>query len=107
MTVRVLALPGDDAAPEAVRPSVALLKRLAPTVVWEELPSGEEGLARYGREGFTRLVQEAIDRCHTTLFGAGSGKTPGTTYLALGQGHLRQRPPRALAPGLSKSSAPA
>jgi isocitrate/isopropylmalate dehydrogenase len=81
MTVRVLALPGDDAAPEAVRPSVALLKRLAPTVVWEELPSGEEGLARYGREGFTRLVQEAIDRSHTTLFGAGSGKTPGTTYL--------------------------
>ncbi len=81
MTVRVLALPGDDAAPEAVRPSVALLKRLAPALHWEELPSGEEGLASYGREGFTRLVQEAIDRSHTTLFGAGSGKTPGTAYL--------------------------
>lgn len=85
MTERVLVLPGDDAAPEAVRPSVALLKMLAPELVWTELPSGEEGTAQYGREGFARLVRQAIEGSQTTLFGAGSGKTPATTYLRWGK----------------------
>ena len=85
MTKRVVVLPGDDAAPEAVAPSVALLKGLAPAIEWVELPTGEEGLERYGHEEFARVVREAIDRSDTTLFGASSGKTAGTVHLRWGK----------------------
>jgi isocitrate/isopropylmalate dehydrogenase len=81
----VAVLPGDDAAPEAVAPTVQLLKSLVPSVTWDELPSGETGLERHGAEGFARVVREAVDRADTTLFGAASGKTPGTAYLRWGK----------------------
>ncbi|MER3420865.1 MAG: hypothetical protein C4290_10225 [Chloroflexota bacterium] len=100
MAVRVVALPSGDAVPEAVRPTVALLKRLAPSLVWQGLPFGKEGLARYGREGFTRLVQEAIGRSQSTLFGAGSGKTPGTTYLRWTKDTYASVHPERWCPGL-------
>jgi isocitrate/isopropylmalate dehydrogenase len=85
MTKRVAVVPGDDAAPEAVWPSVALLKQLAPSITWEELPSGDDALATLGREGFARAIREAVDGTDTTLFGASSGKTPAAAYLRWGK----------------------
>jgi isocitrate/isopropylmalate dehydrogenase len=85
MTKRVAVLPGDDAAPEAVWPVVALLEPLVPELAWEKLPSGEEGLAQHGREAFAQRIREAVDRADTTLFGAASGKTPATAYLRWGK----------------------
>ena len=85
MTKRVVVLPGDDAAPEAIGPSVALLKGVAPGIEWVELPTGEAGLERYGSEEFARVVREAVDRSDTTLFGASSGKTAGTVHLRWGK----------------------
>lgn len=85
MSHRVAVLPGDDAAPEAVRPSVALLKALVPVLTWDELPSGEEGQARLGRDGFAQAIRTAVDGADTTLFGASSGKTPAAAYLRWGK----------------------
>lgn len=85
MTKRVCVLPGDDAAPEAVAPTVRLLKQLVPTIVFDELPSGEEAASRYGRGEFAPIIREAVDAADTTLFGAASGKTPGTGYLRWGK----------------------
>jgi 3-isopropylmalate dehydrogenase len=95
MTARVAFIPGDDAAPEAMLPTLALLKALVPALAWEELPTGEEGLARHGREGFARAIQEAVDRSASTLFGASSGKTPAAGYLRWGKGtYANVRPVR-------------
>jgi isocitrate/isopropylmalate dehydrogenase len=82
---RVVVLPGDDAAPEAVAPVVALLKSLVPALEWDELPAGEEAAARLTTEQFAESIRRAVDASDTTLFGAGSGKTPGTTYLRWGK----------------------
>src|SRR5579884_2377294 len=101
MTKRVVVLPGDDAAPEAVGASLGVLKRLGLDIVWVELPSGEEGTERYGREGFARRMREAIDESDTTLFGAASGKTPATTYLRWGKGTFANVRPVKWRPGFA------
>lgn len=101
MTRRVVVLPGDDAAPEAVAPSVELLKGLVPEITWVELPTGEEGTARYGPEEFARVVREAVDRSDTTLFGASSGKTAGTTHLRWGKGTYANVRPVKWRPGFN------
>lgn len=96
MTKRVCVIPGDDAAPEAVRPALTVLKALELDIEFVELPSGEEGQAQYG-ERFGRLCREAIDSCDTTLFGSTSGKTPALGYLRWEKGtYANVRPVRYL-----------
>ena len=80
MTKRICVIPGDDAAPEAVLPALDVLRAMELDIELVELPTGEEGLARYG-EGFMQVCREAIDACDTTLFGSTSGKTQALAYL--------------------------
>jgi isocitrate/isopropylmalate dehydrogenase len=91
---RVTVIPGDDAAPEAVLASVDVLQAMQLDIDYRVLPSGEDGLARYG-ESFTRVVHQAIDEADTVLFGAMSTKTPGITHLRWGKGtYANVRPVR-------------
>ena len=69
---RVVAIPGEDAAPEAFHPTVELVNRLGVAIEWV-FPS----LADARRE---------IDRSDTTLFGATSGPSaPALFHLRWGR----------------------
>jgi len=94
---RVTVIPGDDAAPEAVLASLDVLKALNLDIAYQLLPTGEEGVARYGN-AFATVVEQAIDEADTVLFGAMSAKTPGIAYLRWGKGtYANVRPVRYFA----------
>ncbi len=44
MRKRVVVIEGEDAAPEAVRPSIALIDRLGLDIEWIHPPVGQRGL---------------------------------------------------------------
>lgn len=96
MSKHVVIIPGDDAAPEAMVPTVAILKSLALNCTFTEFPSGVEGITRYGsRAAFTQALHEAIDRSDTTLFGSTNGTTAGIGHLRWGkQTYANVRPAR-------------
>lgn len=82
-TVCVVA--GDDTAPEVVRPTVELLRELAPTLRFVEALSGREAQARYG-DAFPAETRAAIDNAACTLFGASGGPSrPILWYLRWGK----------------------
>ncbi len=82
---RVVVIEGEDAAPEAVRPTIALVDRLGLNIEWVRPPVGEEGLARHGAL-FPDESRRAIDESDATLFGATSGKSaPALFYLRWGK----------------------
>jgi isocitrate/isopropylmalate dehydrogenase len=96
-----LLIPGDDAAPEAVLPSVGVLRRMELDIDFQVLPSGEEGQALYG-ERWGEVCREAIDATETTLFGSTSGKTPALQHLRWGRDtYANVRPVRYLPGALS------
>lgn len=85
MTKRVVVIEGDDAAPEAVRPSVDILRALGLEIEFLRPPCGQEAIDRYG-SGFPEEARQAIDSSHATLFGATSGKSAGAIiYLRWGK----------------------
>ena len=101
MTKRVCVIPGDDAAPEAVRPAVRVLQGMELDIDYVPLPSGEEGRIEYG-DRFDEVCREAIDSCDTTLFGSTSGKTPALGYLRWAKGtYANVRPVRYITGALS------
>src|SRR5262249_43922425 len=69
---RVVVIEGEDAAPEAVRPTVALVDRLGLDIEWVR-PDVDDLAA----------TRAAIDAADTTLFGATSGRSAAALY------HLR------------------
>ena len=76
---------GDDAAPEGMRPTVEILRLLAPTIHFVEASSGREAVARYG-EAFPDETRQAIDAADCTLFGASGGPSrPVLWYLRWGK----------------------
>jgi isocitrate/isopropylmalate dehydrogenase len=98
VTRRVCIIPGDDAAPEAVLPSLAVLKAMELDIDYLELPTGEQGQARYG-DSWAKVCREAIDACDTTLFGSTSGKTPALGYLRWQKGTYANVRPVKYIPG--------
>lgn len=94
---RVVVIEGEDAAPEAMRPTVALVRRLKLDIEWVFPPVGDEGLTRCGSL-FPGACREAIDAADATLFGATSGKSaPALFYLRWGkQTYANVRPARWL-----------
>lgn len=68
----VCVVPGDDAAPEVVRPVVALLQRLVPGIRFREALSGNEAQAKYG-DPFPKETRQAISAADCTFFGASGG----------------------------------
>lgn len=96
MAKRVVVIPGDDAAPEAMAPTVTILKNFALDLNFTEFPSGEQGVQQYGsRKGFERALRAAIDHSDSTLFGSTNGTTGGIGYLRWGkQTYANVRPAR-------------
>jgi hypothetical protein len=47
-TKRVVLIEGEDAAPEAINPTVALIDKLDPGIDWIRPPVGEEGMTLHG-----------------------------------------------------------
>jgi isocitrate/isopropylmalate dehydrogenase len=98
---RVVVLPGDDAAPEAVYPTLELLRSLELPVEWVLLPDGETLAGTMSPAEAERLVREASDGCDALLFGATSGKTPGIGYLRWGRGTYANVRPVRYRPGFN------
>ena len=96
MAKRVVIIPGDDAAPEAMAPTVEVLKSFQLDIYFTEFPSGEEGVKQYGsRKDFETALREAIDQSDSTLFGSTNGTTGGIGYLRWGkQTYANVRPAR-------------
>lgn len=72
MTKRVVAIPGEDASPEAFEPTVALVDRLGLDVEWMRPPVGQSGIDVCGHP-FPPAARDAIDASDATLFGSTSG----------------------------------
>ncbi len=95
--LNVCIIPGDDATPEAVLPSVDVLKTLELDIDFQIMPSGAEGAERYGRKDFAHRVHDAMDAADTTLYGSTNGTSPGLGYLRWGKGtYANVRPVRYL-----------
>lgn len=82
MTKTVAVIPGEDAAPEAMEASVALLERMALPIAWTYPVLGEASRAR-GEGLFPPAAKAMIDAADAAYFGATSG--PSTRALF----HLR------------------
>lgn len=81
----VCVIGGDDAAPEVMRPTVELLRLLAPNIRFNQALSGREAKEQYG-EVFPSVTREAIDGADCTLFGASGGPSrPILWYLRWGK----------------------
>ena len=95
MRKQVVVIEGEDAAPEAMRPSVALLEELDLDIDWIRPPVGQHGLEAHGSL-FPAQAREAIDNSDATLFGSTSGKSaPALMYLRWGrQTYANVRPAR-------------
>ena len=74
---KVVVLPGDDASPEAMYPTLDLIRKLKLDIEFVEFPPGD----RWVRGETEQQVRTAIDASDTTLFGSTSGKTGGIAYL--------------------------
>jgi len=82
---RVVVIEGEDAAPEAIRPSVALLEELGLPIEWVRPPVGQRGVDECGSP-FPEEAKAAIDASDATLFGATSGlSAPALFYLRWGR----------------------
>jgi isocitrate/isopropylmalate dehydrogenase len=95
MSKKVVVLPGDDAAPEAMEPAMSVLRALELDIDFIEFPPGE----RWVKGETVARVREAIDASDSTLFGATSGKTQGIGYLRWGRGTYANVRPVAWQPG--------
>jgi isocitrate/isopropylmalate dehydrogenase len=91
----VVVIEGEDAAPEAIRPSVALVDGLGLGIEWVHPPVGQRGIDESGA-AFPDEAREAIDASDATLFGATSGLSAGALfYLRWGrQTYANVRPTR-------------
>ena len=78
-------LPGDDAAPEAVHASMAVLQAMELPIAFEVMPDGVDLTREMSREEGERLVIDTAERCDTVLFGSTSGQTPGVGYFRWGK----------------------
>jgi 3-isopropylmalate dehydrogenase len=102
MAKRVVVIPGDDAAPEAMTPVVEILKSLNLDIAWTEFPGGEEGVKQYGsRAAFDQALRTAIDQSDTTLFGSTNGTTGGINHLRWGKRTFANVRPARWRPGFS------
>lgn len=91
---RVLVIPGDDAAPEAMDATMSVLEALAVPIVYHEVPTGRD-LVRMAPDERSELVSAQIDTCDTVLFGASNGVTPGAALMRWGkQTYANVRPVR-------------
>jgi Isocitrate/isopropylmalate dehydrogenase len=94
----VCVVPGDDAAPEVVLPTVEILHALVPEIQFIEAPCGRPAQEQYGT-AFPDVTRETIDAADCTLFGASGGPSrPILWYLRWGkETYINVRPVRWIA----------
>ncbi len=98
-TRRVVVIEGEDAAPEAMRPTLALLERLCLDIEWLRPPVGEAARERHG-SAFPEETRRAIDASDATLFGATSGGSAlALLYLRWGKATYANVRPLRWMPG--------
>ena len=98
-TRRVVVIEGEDAAPEAMRPTLALLERLSLDIEWLHPPVGEAARERHGST-FPEETRRAIDASDATLFGATSGASAlALLYLRWGKATYANVRPLRWMPG--------
>ena len=96
---RVAVIEGEDAAPEAMKPTLALLRGLALPIEWHMPPVGRAGLEACG-DPFPEEARQAIDTSDATLFGATSGlSVRAILYLRWGKGTFANVRPARWRPG--------
>ncbi len=100
---RVVIIPGDDAAPEAMAAAMEVLGAMKLDIEYEEFPPGE-----HWKRGDTELrARAAIDASDSTLFGATSGKTNAIMHLRWGrQTYANVRPARYMSGAQSPLRSP-
>src|SRR5437660_11692620 len=90
---RVVVLPGDDAAPEAMAAATETLRALKLDIEYVEFPPGDHWV----RGETDQKARAAIDASDATLFGSTSGKTTSIAYLRWGkETYANVRPVRYL-----------
>jgi isocitrate/isopropylmalate dehydrogenase len=94
---RVVVIPGEDAAPEAVRPSLDVVDALGVEIDWVHPVVGRPAIEAAGST-FPSEAREAIDASDATLFGATSGPSGAALfYLRWGrQTYANVRPTKYL-----------
>jgi isocitrate/isopropylmalate dehydrogenase len=92
---RVAVIEGEDASPEAVRPTVEMLDNMGLGIEWVFPAVGDRGKELYGSI-FPEEARREIDTTDSTLFGATSGKSAfALLYLRWGrQTYANVRPAR-------------
>jgi isocitrate/isopropylmalate dehydrogenase len=95
---RVCVIPGDDAAPEAMTATLAVLAAMEVAVDLDVVPAGAE-LAELDPAEREQLVREHIDATDSCLFGSTNGTTPGVPYLRWGKGTFANVRPVQWRPG--------
>jgi len=96
---RVVVIEGEDASPEAVRPTVALVSKLAQDIEWLTPPVGKPALQSHGSV-FPDEARQTIDHSEATFFGATSGPSgPALFYLRWGKGTYANVRPTRWIPG--------
>lgn len=90
----VAVVPGDDAAPEAMAATIAVLIAMDLPVELDVLPAGTE-LAEMAMPERERFVIERMEAADTVLYGASNGTSPGLAHLRWGWGtYANVRPVR-------------
>jgi len=92
---KVVVLPGDDAAPEAMAATMDVLHALELPIDFIEFPPGE----KWVRGETDKRAREAIDASDSTLFGSTSGKTTSIMYLRWGKQTYANVRPAKWSPG--------
>jgi len=96
---KVVVIPGDDAAPEAVFPTIELLENMGLDIDFDFASYGESANKIHGTY-FPDATRQAIDDADATLFGAGSGaSTPIVHYLRWGKDTFANVRPARWVPG--------
>src|SRR5215831_14641083 len=99
MTKTVVAIPGEDAAPEAFHPTVALIDGMKLDIKWVYPPVGLPAKASHGKM-FPPEAKAAIDASDATLFGSTSGpSSPALFYLRWGKRTFANVRPARFLPG--------
>jgi isocitrate/isopropylmalate dehydrogenase len=92
-------IPGEDAAPEAIRETLRVIDALGLGIEWHFPEVGRQAESRHGTT-FPDGAKELIDRCDTTLFGATSGPSARALfYLRWGKQTFANVRPARWVPG--------
>lgn len=88
MTKKVCVIPGDDAMPEAVYPTVKILEGMGLDIEFSMLPGGDESIRIYGAAPLPKVpdeIKKAIDEADCTFYGSNSNKN----FSRIALGYLR------------------